>query len=366
MLRRLKLWLYSIWYPLLCIDNANLGKANKETTHVFAKARLNLKRGPITSTQNQTIEAGTDNQFLPSAVTVFESALIDPPYGLAYTKSGKLICPPNWPMRMLLDGLPIKNHLSPTNPQSKEVIDSAFYLIGPGTFNYYHWITDKLTCIPEFFLYREQHNPNLKLLAPKNAHGAYYEMLHRLGIQTDDLIQWDHAPITVEQLVMPFANKSMNHHAINNPDRLLQLRNELLPASQRIKTNKRLFISRKDAPKHRSRIANEDQVWALLEQAGFESAQLTGVSLDQQIELFQTAEVVIAPHGAGLTNLLFCQAGTRVIELLPSSNYPRYYKDLCDTLGVDHFPVFITKNEDGQHSLNLDQFEALLNQLKLI
>jgi capsular polysaccharide biosynthesis protein len=38
--------------------------------------------------------------------------------------------------------------------------------------------------------------------------------------------------------------------------------------------------------------------------------------MDQQTRLFSEAGHVIAGHGAGLTNLMYCRPGTRVLEML--------------------------------------------------
>ena len=41
-----------------------------------------------------------------------------------------------------------------------------------------------------------------------------------------------------------------------------------------------------------------------------------------QLDLFQHAKIVLGPHGAGLTNMLWCQNGTSIIEfpLVPHTN----------------------------------------------
>ena len=45
---------------------------------------------------------------------------------------------------------------------------------------------------------------------------------------------------------------------------------------------------------------------------------LETLTVDEQIRHFAEAEFVIAPHGAGLANLLFCQPSTVLVELMPS------------------------------------------------
>ncbi len=81
------------------------------------------------------------------------------------------------------------------------------------------------------------------------------------------------------------------------------------------KRSRRLLIERKGPTRM---ISSFDAVQALLSQEGFETVSLEGMSPSDQILLFQSAEFVVGAHGAGLANLLFCEHGTKVIELMPS------------------------------------------------
>lgn len=85
----------------------------------------------------------------------------------------------------------------------------------------------------------------------------------------------------------------------------------------------RLYISRRHASRS---VINEAEVLALLEPLGFQTVLLESLSVRQQANLLAQAEAVIAPHGGGLTNLLFCPPGTKVIELFPPDFvYPCYW-----------------------------------------
>ena len=86
---------------------------------------------------------------------------------------------------------------------------------------------------------------------------------------------------------------------------------------------RKLFISRDDAPARR--IANADEVFMALN--GWETVTLSNMSIKDQIKFFSEASHIISPHGAGLLNIIFCQSGTRVIEiaqkeLLSKKPYP--------------------------------------------
>ena len=55
-----------------------------------------------------------------------------------------------------------------------------------------------------------------------------------------------------------------------------------------------------------------------------------------QMDLFRRAEMVVAPHGAALANLIFCPPGTQVLELSPDCEYRPFFNEICGKLGLTH------------------------------
>jgi Glycosyltransferase 61 len=86
-------------------------------------------------------------------------------------------------------------------------------------------------------------------------------------------------------------------------------------------TTKRIYVSRNDA--RLRRVRNEDRVLALLVTRGFNCVTLKGMPIADQVELFRQAEVVVAPHGAGLAHIAWCKPGTKIIEFFPDPAGPR-------------------------------------------
>jgi capsular polysaccharide biosynthesis protein len=66
---------------------------------------------------------------------------------------------------------------------------------------------------------------------------------------------------------------------------------------------------------------NEEQVFQRLSGRGFVAVEPGTMSLDQQIILFSQAKHVIGVAGAAMTNIAFCNPGTRVTLLYPA-NFP--------------------------------------------
>jgi capsular polysaccharide biosynthesis protein len=64
-------------------------------------------------------------------------------------------------------------------------------------------------------------------------------------------------------------------------------------------------------------LLNEEELCDELQECGFTRVHCEDLTAREQRKLFSEAEMIIAPHGAALTNLVFCQLGTRVVELFP-------------------------------------------------
>lgn len=101
-------------------------------------------------------------------------------------------------------------------------------------------------------------------------------------------------------------------------------------------TAKKIFISRKDAPYRQ--MTNEDEIFALFEPLGFVRYELSKLSLLEQVALFYNAEYVVAAHGAGLTNLIFCRPGTKVVEIFQNL-YDSVFYNIAQTCGLSYIPV---------------------------
>lgn len=101
---------------------------------------------------------------------------------------------------------------------------------------------------------------------------------------------------------------------------------------------KKIYVSRADASLRR--IENEAGVAAMLESQGFVSVQMTGKSALEQARLFHNADIIVTPHGAALTSLLFCRPGTEVIELHNAQRGTAAFYLLAISMGLKYKAVF--------------------------
>jgi Glycosyltransferase 61 len=77
---------------------------------------------------------------------------------------------------------------------------------------------------------------------------------------------------------------------------------------------RRIYIDR--SASHLRPLVNEGELMGSLARLGFVMVRPDTMSLADQVRLFRGADVIVAPHGAELTNLGFCRPGTQIIELL--------------------------------------------------
>jgi hypothetical protein len=106
---------------------------------------------------------------------------------------------------------------------------------------------------------------------------------------------------------------------------------------------RKIYISRKDAP--RRRMINEAQVTERLKSLGFEVRQLEGMTIAEQQELFGSARVVVAEHGAALTNIVWCPANATVVDIHPTVPAMPCFKILAELRGLRYIPVFVAQSK---------------------
>lgn len=99
----------------------------------------------------------------------------------------------------------------------------------------------------------------------------------------------------------------------------------------------KIYISRQDAATRR--IDNEEALRVMLEKLGYQTVVMTRFTPAQQRALFKNASCIVAEHGASLTNLVFCNPGTSVIELFSPIKASLAYAKLSVLLNLRYRAV---------------------------
>lgn len=172
---------------------------------------------------------------------------------------------------------------------------------------YYHWLFDAL---PRLWLVRQCGIAFDRVVAPCQA-AFQRETLGLLSIHPEEIIGEPDRQIQAARLVVP----SMPAVVGNPTDWACRFLREsfLRHVESDAPAGRKVFVSRAKAG--HARIDNEDAVFAMLERYGFERHILEDWPFLEQVRIFSEASIVVGSHGSGLSNLVFCRPGTRVIEL---------------------------------------------------
>jgi capsular polysaccharide biosynthesis protein len=113
--------------------------------------------------------------------------------------------------------------------------------------------------------------------------------------------------------------------------------------------NERIYLTRGVCTGRR--VKNEDEVINIMKSLGFKVVDTNGMHVMHQAQLFKNARYVVAPHGAGLTNIQFRQNSP--LSLLELHPYHRMtdFERICNGFG-HHWSCIMGKadSKDAQHS----------------
>lgn len=291
------------------------------------------------------------------------------------------------PDNQLLSDTSIYMRVDPNNPQKHPVFrqeiqpptyldKTVAVLSAAGGNSFFHWIVDVL---PRYDLLRRSPDWFQDIdyfIINDLAQGFQRDSLKLLNIPPEKLITVaDYPHLQAKRLLVP---SFVRHQTCNIGNWAFEfLRQALIPQTilDSDDTNKirRLYISRNKASSRR--LLNEDEILENLQKKGFEKIFLEDYSLTEQIKLFATANSVIAPHGAGLTNLIFCPKNSKVLEIYSPNYVSVSYWNICNQVGLDYYYLFGTGPrpqpfEDPHLRLedihvNISEFEAILKDMKI-
>ncbi len=243
---------------------------------------------------------------------------------------------------------------------------------GGGNANFYHWFVDVLSRLAVLKASPWARRVDY-FLVPNTTLPFQLESLELLGIPPEKVINgMEHPHIEADHLVVTSHPRTTTYHI---PQYLTDFLHEAfsdldIEQDPGLRDHAYIYINRGDAPKRK--VLNEPQVEEALAAFGFKSLSLSDYSLRQAIQLFKHAEMIVAPHGAGLTNLIFCDPGTRVLELFSDKFVNHYFYELASNLhllydfmvGTPVNDKVITTRYEGIEEDMLIDLDALLSKIR--
>lgn len=220
-------------------------------------------------------------------------------------------------------------------PKIKKYNCSIATLTTAGQSNYFHWLFDVL---PKIHLLEKSGLKFDKIYAPiKNKFQE--ESLNALGYKSEQIVNSNECSyISASQLIVP---SQCNDISSNVPawscnflrDAFLKyIEEELVEVENKLK---RIYICRGDA-KYRKTV-NEAEVSEFLKGYGFSVVRPERMSFLSQVKLFRNTEFIVAPHGAGLSNIVFCVNKAKLIEIFAPKFVNLNYYFISQHIGIDYY-----------------------------
>ena len=198
--------------------------------------------------------------------------------------------------------------------------------------NYYHWMVEAVPKIRYLRAFEAEQEP-VTLLIPGDAPPFVSETLDLLGWPDSRIKRAEYESYCVSELVVPsFPDR--------RPADFKWLREEILEnAPDNIpESGNNIYVSRANSVERR--VVNEDEVMDVLSEFGFKRYLLEERSLAANARLFADADVIVGPHGAGLTDIIF--AGNSTLVELFGKKIKQPYRLLADTIELNYDPMYCT------------------------
>lgn len=224
---------------------------------------------------------------------------------------------------------------------------------------YYHWMFDVL--------------PRLDLLREADLGVDAYLINTKLGYQRDTVRHLSITPVVspsplthveADELVVPTLTGDIGYPTLPACD---FLRKSFLPATLPPNRHRRLYITRRDALMRR--VENEEEVVAALLPLGFETVELDGMAVTEQVLLFAAAEIVVGPHGAGFVNTVFSSSGSGVLEFWADDDFSPSYEILAGLRDIHYRRLRCLSVSPKTHDLRVvvaDMMEAVRSLVQQI
>tara|TARA_B100001057_G_C22857583_1_gene953270 strand:- start:1067 stop:2173 length:1107 start_codon:yes stop_codon:yes gene_type:complete len=261
-----------------------------------------------------------------------------------------------------------------TNRIQKKIKGSVFSLVqGTSGNNYFHFLFD---IVVKLRIYEEKYSlDKIDYFYVPSVENWQKNILSLFGIPEEKLIDSQkHRHIKATKVIAvdhPWYKKGYVQEEIKNlPDWIIFfLREKFLKYSKKINTSNKIFIDRSDSKFNHCKLVNNQEVIKYLTSKGFQSYKISELDFFEQIYLFNNADIIIGPHGAAFSNIIFSKAGLNLIELIPDNHLSIKCKKISELLNFNYQKIqlkYFNKNDSdsGDMQIEISQLENILTYKK--
>ena len=250
--------------------------------------------------------------------------------------------------------VPLRRLLNGSGPPDTSATLNTIAPLVPRYPNYYHWMIETVPKIRYLRAFENTTGENVTVLVPDDPPSFINETLRLLGWPQSKVVHATEPAYTVRDLVVP-------SYPERHTSDFTWIRDEILDAvsGESVSNDENnVYVSRANAIERQ--VLNEKEVMDVLSEFGFSRYLLENRSVAENARLFAEADVVVGPHGAGLTDIIF--AGDCTLLELFGEKVKEPYELLAETLGIEYEPIYCTA-EAADIVMDTDKLEKRVSRL---
>lgn len=275
----------------------------------------------------------------------------------------------------VVEGVFIGNFIGPNEAPSGGVfliktdsnieLDGVFAAGNLYFYNYSHFLTQVLPSILVGYFFAKE--LNIKYFIVPVLRGWQWQLIDLLNLPRSMFFEKLPGQIVSSKRIYFTSAQFVGPHTecINNGS-LHWLRDQIIKGSgiTNLVRGSKIAVVRKYAKDRILR--NSREIFDYLKNSGFKVVELEDLSVKEQVELFRGASIVVAEHGAGLTNCLFCLAETVIVELMPKGKVNSAYPFISHLFNLKHVRCYGGRIDSGGFwEIDFDWFKFNLNKISL-
>lgn len=232
----------------------------------------------------------------------------------------------------------------------------AIWVIDNWSEAYFHWICDALCR----YTILTDNISSKTIILPERFKKIKY-IAESLSILNIAVIYFDESrKVKLKKLIVPAHTAPPGNF---NPAVLQNLRTKFLQHINKTNRKRRIYISRSKAPKRK--VTNENELTAVFKKYNIELIHFEDLSMMEQIQVCSEVELIVGLHGAGLTNMLFMQENSAVLELRNNDDRTNNcFFSMSSALNLNYFYLQNSGDSNDTHVANIvvnpDELERTL------
>ena len=220
-----------------------------------------------------------------------------------------------------------------------------------GHHNYAHWLLD---IVPKIKLISNLHSLNkIDYFYFTRLNSFQRQTLKLLGVESNKFIDSNHKRYLMADKLIAIShpyyfNKSFFISQSKIPTWIIRyLRKEFLKkVNNQKKKIKKIYIDRSDSKNTHCKLINNEEIKKFLIKNNYKCIKLSELTFAEQVSVFKNCDNIIAPHGAGLTNIAFCAKDTKIVEIIPKNNSNKLFKRISRINNLNYKSIYL-KNIKG-------------------